>query len=141
MTQPGTGLREIISRSRHILLDFDGPVCSIFAGTPAPLIAAQLRRKLQAAGITLPPEAEAENDPLEVFRTAAQLSDSVAELAQAELARLETLAVTTSEDMKPIRASMRRTYRGLADGFAVASGRGFWPPCARAGERGVLVPV
>jgi hypothetical protein len=132
-----------VSRSRHILLDFDGPVCSIFAGTSAPLIAAQLRRKLQAAGITLPPEAEAEaeNDPLKVFRTAAQLSDSVAELAQAELARLETLAVTTSEDMKPIRASMRRTYRGLADGFAVASGRGFWPPCARAGGRGVLVPV
>jgi hypothetical protein len=97
VTLPGTGLREIISRSRHILLDFDGPICSIFAGTPAPVIASQLRQKLRAAGITLPPGTQAEDDPLEVFRTAARLGDSVAELAQAELARLETLAVTTAK--------------------------------------------
>jgi hypothetical protein len=97
VTRPGPGLREIIRNSRHLLLDFDGPICSIFAGTPAPVIAAQLRQKLQAAGITLPPEAETEDDPLEVFRATARLGDSVAELAQGELARLETLAVTTAQ--------------------------------------------
>jgi hypothetical protein len=73
----GDGQGGIISRSRHLLLDFDGPICSIFAGTPAPAIAEQLRRKLQAAGITLPPDAEAEDDPLEVFRATARLGGNV----------------------------------------------------------------
>jgi len=97
MTGPETGLREIIGRSRHLLLDFDGPVCSIFAGTPAPVIAGVLRQRLRAAGITLPPEATTEGDPLEVFRIAANLGDDVAELANRELTRLETLAVTTAQ--------------------------------------------
>lgn len=29
VTRPGTGLREIIRNSRHLLLAFDGPICSI----------------------------------------------------------------------------------------------------------------
>ena len=28
-------LQQILSGARHLLLDFDGPVCSVFAGTPA----------------------------------------------------------------------------------------------------------
>jgi HAD superfamily hydrolase (TIGR01509 family) len=96
MTRPATGLRDIITGSRHVLLDFDGPVCSIFAGTPAPVIAEQLRHKLQAAGITLPAQAGAEDDPLEVFRIAASTGPEVAELAQREPARLETRAADTA---------------------------------------------
>ena len=68
-------LPQIISAARHILLDFDGPVCSIYAGTPASVIAGQLRQALQAAGISLPDEAASEPDPLEVFRAVARISD------------------------------------------------------------------
>lgn len=63
-------------------LDFDGPVCSIFAGTPAPVISGQPRRRLRAAGITVPPDARAEDDPLEVSRLTARLGHGVAERAR-----------------------------------------------------------
>jgi hypothetical protein len=42
----------MISGARHLLLDFDGPICSIFAETPAPAVAGQLRGTLRAAGVS-----------------------------------------------------------------------------------------
>jgi hypothetical protein len=27
-----SGLSDLIARTRHVLLDFDGPLCSVFAG-------------------------------------------------------------------------------------------------------------
>jgi len=96
MSQLAAELLEIISRSRHILLDFDGPVCAIYAGTPAPIIAARLRHALGQTGIKLPPQAESMGDPLEVFRVVADMGDDFAELAQRELTSLETKAVTTA---------------------------------------------
>ena len=56
----GRSLRQIISGTRHLLLDFDGPVCSIFAGTPAPDVARRLREALQVMGYRLPDHAQAE---------------------------------------------------------------------------------
>ncbi len=82
----------IISRTRHLLLDFDGPVCSIFAGTPASQVADQLRHSLKAAGFALPREAEGEPDPLEVFRIVATTGLEAA-TAQQLLTTFETRAV------------------------------------------------
>jgi HAD superfamily hydrolase (TIGR01509 family) len=89
-------LPQIISAARHILLDFDGPVCSIYAGTPASVIAGQLRQALQAAGISLPDEAASEPDPLEVFRAVARISDESAITAQQLLTAFERRAITTA---------------------------------------------
>ena len=44
-------LAELLAGTGPLLLDFDGPVCSVFAGYPAPQIAAQLGRLLQDNGI------------------------------------------------------------------------------------------
>lgn len=47
MTSPGTdtaALGAIIARTRWLLLDFDGPICSIFSGLPAPTVAEKLRK-------------------------------------------------------------------------------------------------
>ena len=47
MTSPGTdaaALGAIIARTRYLLLDFDGPICSIYAGLPAPTVADKLRQ-------------------------------------------------------------------------------------------------
>ena len=46
MTSPGTdaaALGAIIARTRWLLLDFDGPICSIYSGLPAPTVAEKLR--------------------------------------------------------------------------------------------------
>jgi HAD superfamily hydrolase (TIGR01509 family) len=51
-----------------LLLDFDGPVCSVFASLPAPEVAAELVALLRAAGVDVPPAVVAEPDPLAVLR-------------------------------------------------------------------------
>ena len=95
-------LPQIISTTGHILLDFDGPVCSIYAGTPAPIVASQLRAALQAAGISVPDDVASDPDPLEVFRAVARISDDAAITAQQLLTAFETRAITTA---RPARGS------------------------------------
>ncbi|MEV1107077.1 HAD hydrolase-like protein [Micromonospora sp. NPDC049751] len=51
-----------------LLLDFDGPVCSIFAGYPAPRVAAELVALLDVKGVAMPEEVRGEGDPLAVLR-------------------------------------------------------------------------
>jgi hypothetical protein len=51
-----------------LLLDFDGPICSIFAGYPAPRVAAELVALLDVEGVAVPPEVRGEGDPLAVLR-------------------------------------------------------------------------
>lgn len=51
-----------------LLLDFDGPVCSIFAGYPAPRVAAELIALLDAEDTAMPSEVRSESDPLAVLR-------------------------------------------------------------------------
>jgi beta-phosphoglucomutase-like phosphatase (HAD superfamily) len=119
MSQPGPprrkarSVRQIISGTRHLLLDFDGPICSIFAETPAPAVAGQLRGILRAAGVSFPAEVESEQDPLQVFSYAAGLSPQIADLAQRELTKLETRAAATA---KPTE--------GAADLIATAAATG-----------------
>lgn len=90
-------LLQIASRTRHLLLDFDGPICSLYAGVTAPAVADQLRRRLLTAGFHLPGDAFATADPLEVFRDAATLGQNAALHAHAELTNLEVAAVPTAK--------------------------------------------
>lgn len=55
MTNEGT-LTRLLSGSGPVLLDFDGPVCSIFAGDPAPRIALGITDLVEAHGVTVPTE-------------------------------------------------------------------------------------
>ena len=109
-------LRQIISGTRHLLLDFDGPICSIFAETPAPAVAARLRAILRAAGVSIPATVAAEPDPLEVFRYAAGLSPETADLAQRALTKLETRAAAgakPTEGAADLIATAGRTGRAV----------------------------
>ncbi|MEU4788174.1 HAD-IA family hydrolase [Micromonospora tulbaghiae] len=51
-----------------LLLDFDGPVCSIFAGYPATRVAGELVELLEVKGVAMPPDVRVEVDPLAVLR-------------------------------------------------------------------------
>jgi hypothetical protein len=55
----GRTIEEIVAGARHLLLDFDGPVCSVFAGVGAPAVANQLRKTMTTVGFQLPDEAQA----------------------------------------------------------------------------------
>jgi hypothetical protein len=87
---------QAISRTGHLLLDFDGPGCSVFAGMAASQIAAKLRHTVKAAGFALPSEAEQESDPLEVFRAVATLGPEAAATGQQLLTTFDSRAVETA---------------------------------------------
>lgn len=92
-----SALRQLVHRTRDLLLDFDGPVCSIFAGMPAGTVARQLRSRLVAEGVAVPAEVHSVSDPLEVFRAIAAGGPDVGGRAQRELTELELAAATTAQ--------------------------------------------
>jgi HAD superfamily hydrolase (TIGR01549 family) len=117
MTTPGTdyaALHAIIARTRWLLLDFDGPICSIFAGLPAPTVAAQLRKLLPG---DLPEEIANTPDPIEVFTYSATVSEELAARVEAEMTDLELAAVPTADPtpyVHEVLASARESGRTVA---------------------------
>jgi HAD superfamily hydrolase (TIGR01509 family) len=80
-----------------LLLDFDGPVCSIFAGLPAPHVAGELVKALKVAKADVPPAIAAEPDPLAVLRwTGEACGSGAAKLIDDVLSDLELRAVATA---------------------------------------------
>jgi len=94
-TPPGSDLDTIVSRTRHLLLDFDGPICSIYAGLPAITVADRLR-KLFGDHAQLTDEIAHTADPLEVFAYAATLSEDLAARVETEMTGQELVAVATA---------------------------------------------
>jgi phosphoglycolate phosphatase-like HAD superfamily hydrolase len=86
----------ILRHARAVLLDFDGPVCSIFAGYPAGQVADELRRHLAAVGVAVTPEIEATVDPLVVLRLTADLGPHLVPQLDDELTHAEVMAAHTA---------------------------------------------
>ncbi|WP_405100803.1 HAD family hydrolase [Micromonospora sp. NBC_01412] len=81
-----------------VLLDFDGPVCSIFAGYPAPQVAAELVDVLRRQGVDVPPDLASEPDPLEVLRRTGAAGDhGITRAVEDALCAAECRAVETAE--------------------------------------------
>jgi phosphoglycolate phosphatase len=98
MTSPAASssdLDAIVSATRHLLLDFDGPICSVFAGLPAHIIADRLR-KLLGDHTRLPAGIARTPDPIEVFTYAATISTDLAARVEAEMTDQELAAVATA---------------------------------------------
>jgi phosphoglycolate phosphatase len=93
-TPSGQVLDAILARSRYVLLDFDGPVCDIFAGLPAPTVAERLRKLITGQGVTLPHQIASSLDPIEVFVFSATVSADLAARVEAEMADQERAAAT-----------------------------------------------
>ena len=91
----GSDLDTIVSRTRHLLLDFDGPICSIYAGLPAATVADRLR-KLFGDHARLPDAIARTSDPLEVFADAATVSEDLAARVETEMTDQELAAVATA---------------------------------------------
>ncbi len=89
-------LAQLAKRAHHVLIDFDGPVCQVYAGSPAHEVADRLRASLLAAGIDIPPAAAGLDDPLQVFRAVADRSAQDGITAQQVLTSLEVRAVQTA---------------------------------------------
>lgn len=89
-------LAELLRPVRHLMLDFDGPVCNVFAGRPAPGVAERLRA-LIAAEQDVPAELVDECDPLGFYRYTPQLSPDLAARVTQHLRAEEIEAAATAE--------------------------------------------
>jgi HAD superfamily hydrolase (TIGR01509 family) len=114
---PSVELGSIIGRTRDLLLDFDGPICSIFAGLPAPSVAAQLRELLRSDGQPLPDAGAAEDDPIEVLRFTSDLDPDTATRVEAMLQdaeRTATATATPTPDAREVLQACQQTGRRVA---------------------------
>ncbi|GAA2789030.1 HAD family hydrolase [Crossiella cryophila] len=96
------------------MLDFDGPVCSVFSGFPAPVVADQLRELLAAGGHT---DLPASGDPFDVLRHAAVLGPEAAHRVEAALRAHEAKATGNAEPTPgavDLISAWRQTGRPLA---------------------------
>lgn len=82
----------VLGRFPTVLLDFDGPICSIFSGFTSAEVAAALRERLGFETST--PDS---TDPFDVLRAAAKDSFGSAAKAEQALAQLEMEAVASAE--------------------------------------------
>lgn len=97
MSDAGTDAEALMRRVRTVLLDFDGPVCSIFAGYPAPAVAEELAITAAAVGHPVPTNYLRNQDPLDVLRFAGTIDPALTLLIERELTRAEVKAVDTAE--------------------------------------------
>ncbi|QWF82128.1 HAD family hydrolase [Amycolatopsis sp. CA-230715] len=78
-----------LAKAQILLLDFDGPVCSVFAGVPAAAVATQLRSELA--------DSSPADDPFAVLRFAATVSAEQAAFVEAALTAHEVEAIKSAE--------------------------------------------
>lgn len=98
-------VRELVAQTRYVLFDFDGPICQLFAGHSAEVIARAQVKWLKERGLyaVLTEEERSRPDPHGVLSTVARRhpgSDLVAELEE----RL------TQEELKAVRNAMPTAY-------------------------------
>jgi HAD superfamily hydrolase (TIGR01509 family) len=85
-------LAEVLHRARALLLDFDGPVCSIFAGYPPLKVTARLRPLLPDGGAELAAEA----GPHDALHYATRFPPAVVRRIEQELHDAEVEAAETA---------------------------------------------
>ncbi|MEV3937316.1 HAD-IA family hydrolase [Glycomyces sp. NPDC049804] len=104
--------------AKCLLLDFDGPVCSVFAGYPAHQIASELVEAVSRFDVQLGLSLKDEHDPMEVLRVAAaDLPEASAEQLNAQLDQAEVDAVRTAE---PTSGAAQLIERAGRAGLTVA---------------------
>jgi phosphoglycolate phosphatase-like HAD superfamily hydrolase len=114
------GLQEIFSRARAVLLDFDGPVCSVFSGISDLQVSSQLRAVLSAYGVDVPAEVEEAHDPLAVLRFSATAGRDVLLAVEERFQAAEVNAVAVA-DPTPYAFDFIRAARQRGKVLAIVS--------------------
>ncbi|MFI2232274.1 HAD family hydrolase [Nocardia testacea] len=104
---------DLFSR-RYLLLDFDGPICAVFAGLTDRTAAVELCHSLMAP---VPQEVASSKDPFDVLRYAAQVSPAEANIANREFTKIECRAV---ESARPTHAADQLITEAAGSGHLIA---------------------
>jgi phosphoglycolate phosphatase len=113
MTAPDrqSDLSRLVAQASTILLDFDGPVCHVFAGLPTKLVADQLRSALNEVGARLPEHIEHTADPMELLRFSATFGPETVRRIDASFRSLEVTAVQSAEPTRHAHAVIRTCHQ------------------------------
>lgn len=106
----------VMRGTTHVLLDFDGPVCSIFSGISALEVADELRARMEATGNVIAPDWRGEADPLALLRRIGEEQPGMTAEADAVLTELETAAAGQARlnpDVKPLLDACATTGRAV----------------------------
>lgn len=95
-----------------LLMDFDGPVCSVFAGFPASAVADQLRETLVQGGHgDFPDLIQNSRDPFDIFIHAAAIGDEEARYIEAAFAARECEAIRWAKPTTGAHDFIREWHR------------------------------
>ncbi|MEU7389152.1 HAD family hydrolase [Streptomyces tanashiensis] len=114
-------LTETLANARVILFDFDGPVCDVFAGLPAPEVARELTALLSAQNEAAGAKAAQTDDPIEVLRIAHEADTELGQKIEQALTTAEVRAVAVAGQPTPGAAEAIRAARSAGRGVAVVS--------------------
>lgn len=89
-------LAALVAASDAILFDFDGPICDVFAGMPAPGVAKAMAEIVARHSPELTQEAEATDDPMEVHRLSQLGGASLLSAVESALTAAEVAAVAVA---------------------------------------------
>lgn len=109
-------LSETIAATSGVLFDFDGPVCDVFVGHPAPGVARELAVILTEIDAMAGERALETDDPMEVLRLAPRVSEYAVRRIEEALTSAEVTAVKAAgipvtgavESLRAAHASGRR---------------------------------
>lgn len=144
-TEPVTAetekLRELITGAQFVLLDFDGPICRLFAGHSAKLVARELVEWLERQGLLcqLTEEERRHPDPLAVLLAVEQRhpgSDLVAELE--EMLTQRELRAVPSAQPTAYADPLIRTWTALGARLAVTTNNSARPAAEYLAGRGLV---
>ncbi len=116
-TPPFAALDDILCKTRHLLIDFDGPICSLFAGTPTAPIADRLRAVIMRKEVLIPRDIENTADWFEILAYAVSVGPGVGLAVEAALTELETEAVASASPtpyIEDVMAACRESGRAIA---------------------------
>jgi phosphoglycolate phosphatase len=119
-TPPVDELAELLAGTRCLLLDFDGPVCAIFAGRLARTVVLDVLDVLAADGAPVPEPVANAQDPFDVLRYAGTISTALAQRVEARL-RANEIEATRSATATPHATEVINAWRDAGRPVAIVS--------------------
>ncbi|RIQ11119.1 HAD family hydrolase [Jiangella rhizosphaerae] len=110
-------LGKLLSGVELLMLDFDGPVCSVFAGLPASDVAVHLRAVLRHVGVSTTVAMEQDDDPLSIYRRSEAYGEMVTLRIYDDLVAAEVRAIASA---KPTPGALEVVEVARATGRQVA---------------------
>ncbi|MEU6325864.1 HAD-IA family hydrolase [Streptomyces sp. NPDC047049] len=123
-------LAEIAGATSGVLFDFDGPICDVFAGRPAPVVARELSEVVARHDAALGDRAGLVDDPMEILRLAPQGGEPVIRAIEESLTKAEVSAVKVAGP--PVPGSVAALEAAHSSGRKVAIVSNNSTACVRA---------